>query len=477
MWYQNHGLRSDKPSIFSSPWSPRFIDLCKKANTTLIHSSDAGNHSAPAHPLRHPSSENINTNFSPSDWHGKFGDAEEFLGATGSDYTSGRASPPKGRASPPKGRASPPKGRVSPSKGRFRHPPSGYPKAPVPNGQAVGDGNPQMPPPPNPSAQVPSPGKTSFSGEEWSQHFKESNWAYPPPPPPQSPRPGNQKRGKPLRKQSVTQQKRPVIPKPAAVTATIIDDKEELEDTNTALETERSSSSGNGSAMDIDPDPIAPSNHDEQQGSRRQSAVGAEHVSSPQPAHTSLPNNANETPNVDAGAHLDFNDLKNTAPLAPSKSGLKDLDDLSNTLPFESRPSNRPAKPLAPQRLALPNPPKAPAVPDPVTHDSWDYYLTFMKAYMAEWNIFNRKMLSHFQTRQQRNETELGENWIGAIGEDGYARYVQGIEEDIRVREHWNVSCEKHRACMKDMGAVRQKVIAGKLESIGMLAERNAALP
>ena len=430
-----------------SNWNPYFAHSCQKANTTSTYSFNTGNGSAPAQPLRRPSSENINTTFSPSDWHGKFGDAEEFLGASSSGYTSGRASPPKGRASP--------------SKGRSRNQPRTYSKTALPNGQAFGDGNPQMPPPPHTSVQAPSPGKASFSGEEWSQHFRESNWAFPPPPPPQSPRLGNPNRRKSLRKPSGTQQKRPVIPKPAAVTATIVDDKEELEDTNTALETERSSSSGNGSAMDIDLDPT-PSN--DQNVSRRHSAANVENSPLHQPPRTSsTPNTATDISNHDAGSHLDLNGFKDTAPFAPSKSGLKDLNDLSTTLPFESRSSIHVARPLAPQRLALPNPPKAPVLPDIVTQATWNDYAAYMRAYMAEWNIFNKKMLLHFDTRQVHTETKLGENWISAIGEDGYARYVQGIEEDIRVREHWDVSWEKHRTCMKDLGTIRQKVLKGKL--------------
>ena len=436
---------AEKIHVPSSPWSPLLNHFVQKANTTTPHSFNIGNSSVPAQPLRNPSSESINTNFSPSDWHGKFGDAEEFLGATGSGYTSGRASPPKGRASPPKARS--------------RNQQRAYPKLPLPNEQAFGDSNSQMPPPPVPT---PSPGKSSFSGEEWSQHFKESNWAFQPPPPPKSPRPGVQKRT--LRKPSGTQQKRPIVPKPAAVTATIIDGKEEVEDTNSAVEIEGSPSSGDGSAMDIDLEPTPPGNQRDHQGPRRQSAVGTENSHASQQVHTSIPNTTNEMPNLDEESpHLNLNGLKDTVPLVSNKSGLTDLDDLSNTLPFESRSSSHPVESLAPQRLALPNPPKAPSVPHSVTQESWNFYVARMKSYTVEWNTFNRKMLAHFQTRQQDFENKLGKNWVSAIGEDGYARYMQGIEEDIRVREHWNISWEKHRACMKELGAVRKNVLVGKL--------------
>ena len=36
--------------------------------------------------------------------------------------------------------------------------------------------------------------------------------------------------------------------------------------------------------------------------------------------------------------------------------------------------------------------------------------------------------------------------------------YAQGVKEDERVREHWNVGCERHGEAIKEFEAVRERV-------------------
>jgi hypothetical protein len=36
--------------------------------------------------------------------------------------------------------------------------------------------------------------------------------------------------------------------------------------------------------------------------------------------------------------------------------------------------------------------------------------------------------------------------------------YAQAVKEDERVREHWNVGCEKHREAVMEFEAVRERV-------------------
>ena len=104
---------------------------------------------------------------------------------------------------------------------------------------------------------------------------------------------------------------------------------------------------------------------------------------------------------------------------------------------------------------------------------------------MTEWNAYNATMLAHFNARQARCVESLeapvltqdgaggaaggnngggvlgGITWINASGDAGYKAYARGLEEDVRVREHWDVSWEKHREVMKRLGEVRERVAKG----------------
>jgi hypothetical protein len=95
--------------------------------------------------------------------------------------------------------------------------------------------------------------------------------------------------------------------------------------------------------------------------------------------------------------------LKNVAPITPSSDGgLRDLKDLTSTLPFESRASaNHPFKPSAPQNLGLPPVPKAPDEPARVTKQLFASYMQAMYAYMALWHKFNSTMVLHFTEREK----------------------------------------------------------------------------
>ena len=155
---------------------------------------------------------------------------------------------------------------------------------------------------------------------------------------------------------------------------------------------------------------------------------------------------------------LDLGDLKNVAPLASSNGGLQDLNDLSSTLPFESRASNHnnPAVRIPPP-LDLPKPPKAIPAPEAITQTTAERYVVQMDAYMNEWNAFNDRMLRHFDARQ-KEVLFLKPKWMSAVGDDEYNRYMRGAQDDVRVRIHWNVSWDKHIECMKDLGATRARM-------------------
>jgi len=411
-----------------------------KANTCPSDSFHLPNDNATSSaPRKSQSSENINTNFSPSGWHGKFsGDAEDYLGA------SRNGTIPRGRMSPPKGRSRP----HTPLKER--------PKVAVPTETLPPNRGRPIPPPPPPPFPAESPAKAKFSTDQWQQTFKEPTWAYPPPPPIQSPRVPNGKRAKPLRKMS-TANKRPSIPKPAFVSSAVSGEDEGDASNEASSVPESEGSSGN--AMDIDTAFVPPSAQPPQTATKTQSYTDpiTHIIRSAVP-----PRQSGVNCEADGEGHLNLSDLKKTAPFAPSDSGLKDLNELKATLPFPSTASAVPLQPSAPQQLSLPHPPKAPAIPETVTQSSWDLYLTYIRAYMAEWNMFNHKMLSHFSTRQTEVENKLGSEWLGSVGNEGYSRYMKGVEEDFRVREHWDVSWEKHRECMKGLGKMKEKAVKAK---------------
>ncbi|KAL9599410.1 MAG: hypothetical protein Q9219_003847 [cf. Caloplaca sp. 3 TL-2023] len=400
----------------------------------------------PAHPppLRSHSSDTISVNFSPSDWHGRFtGKPEQYF-----EY-------PQKQAHSGRGRTSPTKRPVSPLKKAHRAPSVERHKVPVGDSQAP-------PQPPEPAQQQ------SYSPDKWAPYFRPGTLNWPPPPPPagSAVRVASRKRAKtPSRRGSRNVFKRPAIPKPAGVASAVNDAGDEATSSN--LESGSSQSSGNGSAMDLDmnmspPDP-------EKKTHNGLHGIGEVPGTTPRPSgsHRTGPPPLHQSQEKD---ELDLGNLKNVAPLAPNQQGIEDLNDLSTTLPFESRASARPAAPPSPQLLELPKPPKAPPAPEKPTQPSWQRYAAAMRIYIAEWNVYNTKMLNHFNERQASAEMTLKPEWMSAVGEGteqwGYKKYMQGVEEDFRVREHWDVSWERHRECMRMLGSVRESLLESSSSKI-----------
>lgn len=382
--------------------------------------------------LRSRSSESINTNFSPSHWNGKF--------TSGKDYfvppSSAKSDGPSGRTSTTKARPVPP------------------PPPPRQDGTQTSSSAPTTSIPPNSAQGPPPPNPINFSTEEWAQHFKPAAWHYPPPPKSSSPVRAT------TRKRPIQAQKANRVPSKRPQPASVSTAGDEAGDAagSAGIESISSRTSGDDSAMDIDPVLTPPPG--QSNGEHKLSGQSDHTVAGDRPRSTGppVPPRADGQATTDTG-HIYVSDLKHVAPFAPSAEGLKDLNDLTSTLPFDSRPSNTPPIEVKPQLLELPNPPKAPMAP-PQT--SWEYFIAHMKVYMLEWNEFNSKMLAHFTERQSNIGNTLTGDWMSAKGDQGYQQYMQGVEEDFRVRAHWDVSWEKHRECMKKLGSVRQKFHAGK---------------
>ncbi len=434
-----HMFRSDQDK------AQNFADITS-FNSFKITGNDVNKPFTGTPPLRSHSSDTINLNFSPTDWNGKFtGNANEYF------------------VPPPPSRANAPRGRTSPVRRQQLRPQAAESIGPIPeiaNATA---------PPPSASIQsnpIGAAEQGNSSQEEWAKHLKPTTWEFLPPPPPGSPIRTSRKRPIAAKRPSKTANKRSAAPKAASISATLDDSGDENEAASTTTLSSKESNGG-GSAMDIDPALTPPSAELPKTNGANippQAVQTDSTVCNPGPT---LPPRSNGNTHAEPDtSNLNLGDLSNVAPFAPSQSGLGDLNDLSTTLPFESRPSLNPFNIHTPQPLILPSPPKSVTVPANLTQTSWERYLAQMRGYMFEWNAYNTKMLRHFNERQTSNETTMKPDWMSAIGEGndkwGYKTYMQGIEEDFRVREHWDVSWERHRECMKGLGAMRESVLGSK---------------
>lgn len=437
-------------------FSHHAISNCADSSLSNSFTFPKGSHQGsyrPVPPLKSHSSESINLKFSPSEWHGKFtGSSNEYIVPPSAKVVNSA----RGRLSPTRNRPSPPKQAFSQTSkasniGIAQDDRTNFPAGPAVPGSTIFS-SPPSPPPVSPSGHAGS----KYTAEEWTRHFKPATFAFPPPLATHSPaRRLSRKRSKAPQK-IFHNYKRPSVSKVASVSATIDD----TEDAELASVTESLSSKtsgdvdGNGSAMDIDPavTPVV-----DEQG---EVTEGNKPPLKPQKL-------SQDEDSVKQGSHMNLGDLRDVAPFAPGKEGLKNLADLSATLPFESRPSNikvTESEP-SPQLLKLPAPPKRIPAPETLTQTSWERYIAQMRAYMFEWNTFNTKMLAHFNERQASVETTLKPEWMSAIGDGtdkwGFLAYMQGVEEDVRVRAHWDVSWEKHRECMRGLGSVRERLRGG----------------
>ena len=461
--------------------------------------------SAAASSVRNNSTENINTRFSPADWPGQFN-------SNAPDYFQPQPASKRKVKSPPAADAPGVGAAAGGSPVRSQQ------QSTTANDEVKINGESSQTSNRNPLRSAVPDGE-SFQPEYWAEQLKQHSWD-PPAHPPVSPIRGTTMSGKRSEPRVTTYKaanisgttRRPTIPKPASVSVTseTSDGRESsLESTATHSRSAGSpteSAVSDGGAMDIDPKtPPAGRREDgiaagpntsvvNDRGPLQQRREGAGDVSfgrgrsqsgkddllSGRPG-SGLPNLSLKDPPVRSTSRrvgLDdhtsstwhFGHLKKVEPLVEAPSGLKDMHDLSSTLPFESRAAAHasPIKNLEPQRLELPNPPKALATPAKLSQNEWEKYLATMQVYMYEWTQFIDLMLAHFNDRQQETKEQLTPNWMGILGEGpkgGYLKYMQGVEEDFRVREHLDVAWEKHREAMWAFGRVRSMAIERALQS------------
>lgn len=164
-----------------------------------------------------------------------------------------------------------------------------------------------------------------------------------------------------------------------------------------------------------------------------------------------------------------FEDLKNVAPFAQPKAGLKSFTELKDNLPFESQASAElhidvpHAHPLV-----FPEAPIAPKLPPTVAVEgikpnvaSWTKYLEEFESYLRRWDLFNSQVVDHFATRKSNISHARGSkgySFLGARGDSDILEYHSWLEQDNGVRQRWQAACEEHELRFREFMAFREKM-------------------
>ncbi|KAK4543239.1 hypothetical protein LTR36_005789 [Oleoguttula mirabilis] len=421
------------------------------------------------------SEEHINTKFSPEGWSGTFQGS--------SDYFAPPQSPVGRKPSSP-----------------FRREKSGLRSATthVPPTNGASRKSSDMPPPPRPAGAdgqqqaEGTPGEVKFSKEQWEKTFQDASWTWPPPPPqPSSPGKTAAKARTPARKASRSSARSAASGTREQPQVVDEDDTVEVEGVDGRPE-HGAPVPDDGDAMDIDTTP--PAQHNEKKPEVAEVEKGKE------PRLYSVPlsdwrqrqqqgqanghrRNTSSRTSADANLTTNLDDLANVEPMAQGANGLKNLADLSSTLPFQSQPSAAPpTHPLEPQKLQVPSIPKAPEPPNQLTKQSWHAFTQAFGNYLKAYHAFNNTMLQHFLSREHQAQARLvaGTGWLEATGDtsgarsggngpSGFGSYLQGVREDETVREAWGVGCERHVEACKGFEKMRERV--RRLVAAGGLVE------
>ena len=345
-----------------------------------------------------------------------------------------------------------------------------------------------MPPPPRPQdgsfSDLPSAGsETKFSKDQWEQTFKDGSWTWPPPPsiPPPSPAKGGARGKQPSRKNSRAHSKPTSSSNGTATNPHVVEEETDSSNNHTAANPNVGYSEPD--AMDIDNTPPA-TEHPAQQATHPGPLKEPRLVSVPPSAwrQSQQPHSSNGHHRTLSGGSgsvpltANLNDLANVAPFNQTTdgSGLNDLNPMSTTLPFNSQASSTlPGTPTKPQNLAIPVMPIPPRGPTRLSKQSWHQYAQNFAVYLHAFNKFNGEMLHHFQARHQRAAAreQRDMSWLEAAGDStvggGFGSYAREVMEDVRVREAWNMGCERQVDAVKEFDEVKEKVkrlaVAGSL--------------
>ncbi|GAB7356473.1 hypothetical protein MBLNU459_g7236t2 [Dothideomycetes sp. NU459] len=399
------------------------------------------------------SEENINVRFTPAEWAGTFTSNNVFA-----------APPPPATRKP-----------TSPVRkgSKVQRPQTnvGADSAHVPKDGFTGNEEPQWAPPPPTSADrsggepksipgSPPNQPVKFSADEWAKTLKDPSWTYVsgqgrPTPPTSRP---TSRGGSTVRKAGKAGVKFPTTPKSANVTSV------EEEEAATAGIVPEEASAAPVDEMDIDtatpptatvPPPPPLFNAEKEPRMYKVDLSQTHQTNGSAPLSQSKDTGHAHRDRESSGFQAKLDDLGN-ALHGSSASGLEGLNDMSSTLPFPSQASStNPLNTFTPRNLPLPNLPRAPDTPTRLSKISWQVYCQAMSVYLAKFQTFNATILSHFSTRHSNSDALItsGVRALEAVGQStlsqGFPAYVQGVKEDERVREHWNLGCEKHREAVE----------------------------
>jgi curved DNA-binding protein CbpA len=407
---------------------------------------------ASPNPFKSKSAESINLKFSPTDWHGKFeGKPDYFV-----------SNPQKGASN--KGRTSPSRGRPPRRDATMKKPVSGQSQPPPPISpfsQPPPSGMPPPPPGPPPNAQTafsagpPPAHEAKFAPEHWAETFKEASWAFP------------VKETSPRRGSAATTRRPNAARKPSVVTEGIAKTTQsDRSNGKYQAFAEEATVDGDGDAMDIDDMPPM------EKPRKTPTAPSLPPRDSPKSTRTGigkLPNGSSSAPPSATAAKPPspglngLSGLANVEPfLPPTNGGLGGLDDLKDTLPFESQASNiHPTKSNMAQKLKFPQIPGAPQPPLKLTKESADAYFDRMEGYVRQYKAYSTALTNHFVARNAELE-DLDEKFIRQRGETtqklGFASYVKKMNEDEEVMEAWKLAQEMHIKALMQCEEVRNKM-------------------
>ncbi|KAK0878956.1 hypothetical protein LTR87_007273 [Friedmanniomyces endolithicus] len=416
-----------------------------------------------AHASKSRSEEQINTKFTPEGWNGQF--------TASGDYFA----PPQPSTSTP-GRKAVSPGKRQRSSGLRQSSASHGPSNLSVNGTTDAHGTANG-----------APGEVKFSKEQWEKTFQDASWSWPPPPPPNVPAslagkgasraPGRKASKAAARSAASSSHEQPHFVDedaqadavgPGTGTDEVDDDKMDIDSTPPAQHQDQVPAAdstptqqhhGEGNAKEARVYAVPPSAWRQQQ---TQTNGHAHHRS------TSSRESENGTSNGHFQTNLD--DLANVEPLAPKSTnaaGLNSLSDVHSTLPFPSRASTTlPSRddPKQTPQIQMPSLPKAPEPPTKLTKQSWHAFAAAFGAYLQAFHAFNTTMLQHFGSRERGAQDLMGAGmgWLEAAGDSadsvGFGGYLKGVREDERVRELWQVGCERHAEAVKGFEGVRERV-------------------
>ncbi|KAM3425427.1 Meiotically up-regulated gene 184 protein [Cercospora zeina] len=417
-------------------------------------------------PGKSRSVEEINTNFSPNGFHGKFEGSRDYF-----TNPNTRRPSPSHRTSSRRGQraattdSTPASNRASP-----------MPSMPRRNGSDTSFVEPSTP----------------FSTEAWQKTFSDgTSFAWPPPPPNPPASTAASRRGSRATKANGTG---PTFG--AAKQTHVVQDDEDnvIEVDKNGRHVHSTAPVDEGDAMDIDTPPQADKTAPAAHGTPSQPTTAKEpRLYSVEPSewrqqqsqqqtkqHRPTSSSTRRAERKSAGEtsfNVTLDDLRHTEPFATGNNGLKDMTDLSSSLPFTSKASAAMPTDVPRLRRVLAKPaPVVPEGPTRLSKTSWVAYTHSFANYLVEFHTWNKLYLEHFALFEKEAEDRMqnGLDWLQQSGDTvggmgGFGIYAHSVNDEKISREAWVEGREQHSTAIKKFERMRERV--KELAESGTLTE------